>query len=73
MATYAAKQKVLSRLGQSDLHSELLYPDLHGGVPSSPAGEWQAVEKKLIGFSLGIGLFLLSALVIFNHVFPPTP
>jgi hypothetical protein len=73
MATYAAKQKVLSRLAQSDLRSELLYPDLHGGVPNSAGGEWQTVERKLIGFSLGIGAFLLTALVIVNHVFPPTP
>jgi hypothetical protein len=28
------------------------------------------VEKKLIGWSLGIGLVLLAILVIVNHVFP---
>jgi hypothetical protein len=73
MATYAAKQKVLSRLAQSDLCSEMLYPDLHGGLANSDSGEWQAVEKKLIGFSLGIGALLLTALVIVNHVFPAMP
>ena len=73
MATFAAKQKALSHLAQSDLRSELLYPDLHGAVPSSGSGQWQTIEKKLIAFSLGIGAFLLTALVIVNHVFPPTP
>jgi hypothetical protein len=28
------------------------------------------VEKKLIGFSLGIGLALLVVLVAINHLFP---
>ena len=28
------------------------------------------VEKKLIGFSLGIGLALLIVLVAINHLFP---
>jgi hypothetical protein len=73
MATYAAKQKVLSRLAQSDLRSEILYPDLHGGLANSESGAWQTVETKLIGFSLGIGALLLTALVIVNHVFPQLP
>ena len=32
--------------------------------------ELQPAEKKLIGFSFGIGLFLLAALLVVNHVFP---
>lgn len=72
MTTYDANDRLLPRLvqsdlRQSDLRSELLYPDLHGGTP---IGQWQPVEKKLIGFSLGIGLLLLALLVIINHVFP---
>ena len=62
MATYAAKESLLTQQAQSDMRSELLYPDLHGS-------QWQPAEKKLIGFSLGIGLALLAALVIVNHVF----
>ena len=65
MATYAAKELLLTQQPQSDLRSEFLYPDLHGALP----GELQPAEKKLIGFSFGIGLFLLAALVIVNHVF----
>ena len=28
------------------------------------------IEKKLIGFSLGIGLLLLAVLVLVNHLIP---
>ena len=66
MATYAAKELLLTQQPQSDLRSEFLYPDLHGALP----GDLQPAEKKLIGFSFGIGLFLLAALVIVNHVLP---
>jgi hypothetical protein len=67
MTAYDARDKLLPHLVQSDLRSDLLYPDLHGGAP---IGQWQPVEKKLIGFSFGIGLLLLAVLVIINHVFP---
>jgi hypothetical protein len=30
------------------------------------------IEKKLIGWSLGIGLVLLIALAVFNHFVPAT-
>jgi hypothetical protein len=70
MATYAAKESVLTQQAQSDLRSELLYPDLHGVLPEMGRGQLQPAEKKLIGFSLGIGLVLLTALVIANHVLP---
>jgi hypothetical protein len=69
MATYAAKELLLTQQAQSDLRSELLYPDLHSSVPEIGGGQLQPAEKKLIGFSFGIGLALLAALVIVNHVF----
>jgi hypothetical protein len=69
MATYAAKESLLTQQAQSDLRSELLYPDLHGAVSNTGPGQLQPAEKKLIGFSFGIGLALLAALVIVNHVF----
>jgi hypothetical protein len=69
MATYAAKKLLLTQQAQSDLRSELLYPDLHGTSPDIGRSQLQPAEKKLIGFSFGIGLFLLAALVIVNHVF----
>ena len=69
MATYAAKESLLTQQAQSDLRSELLYPDLHGAVSDPSRGQLQPAEKKLIGFSFGIGLLLLAALVIVNHVF----
>ena len=70
MATYAAKESLFTQQAQSDLRSELLYPDLHGSLPDMGGAEWRPAEKKLISFSLGIGLFLLTALVIANHVLP---
>jgi hypothetical protein len=30
------------------------------------------IEKKLIGWSLGIGIVLLAALALFNHLAPAT-
>ena len=69
MATYAAKKSALTQQAPSDLRSELVYPDLHGTVPDMGRDELQPAEKKLIGFSFGIGLFLLAALLIANHVF----
>ena len=73
MATYAAKESLLTQQAQSDLRSELLYPDLHGTLPDigqgAINGQLQPAEKKLIGFSFGIGLVLLAALLIVNHVF----
>ncbi len=71
MTAYDAREKFLPHLMRSELRSDLLYPDLHGGFPVS--GPMQPVEKKLIGFSLGIGLFLLSMLILINHFFPATP
>jgi hypothetical protein len=68
MTTYDAREKVLPPFAQSDLRSELLYPDLHGGL--AVVSQLQPVEKKLIGFSFGIGLLLLAALVVINHFFP---
>lgn len=68
MASYAAKELLFTQQAQSDLRSELLYPDLHGAVPDVSSRQLQPAEKKLIGFSFGIGLFLLAALVIVNHV-----
>jgi hypothetical protein len=76
MASYAAKELLLTQQAPSDLRSELLYPDLHGALPNmglhvgrGGKDELQPAEKKLIGFSFGIGLVLLAALVIVNHLF----
>ena len=36
----------------------------------APGGPLSAVEKKLVGWSLGTGLALLFALVLINHYAP---
>jgi hypothetical protein len=46
---------------QSDLREELR---------NAAAEPFLPIEKKLIGWSLGIGLFLLLALGLINHFFP---
>jgi len=48
-------------MSQSDLHAELRGDH---GEPLLP------IEKKLIGWSLTIGLVLLVALALFNHFVP---
>jgi hypothetical protein len=55
-----------------DLHSELQQDlrDDPGHARGADKAALLPVEKRLIGFSLGIGLFLLAALVIVNHFFP---
>ncbi len=49
----------------SDLHAALR--DERRDAPREPM---RAIETKLIGFSLGIGLVLLAVLAVLNHFFP---
>jgi hypothetical protein len=49
---------------QSDLRHELETASIEPLLP---------VEKKLILFSLGLGLFLLVVLAAINHLFPVAP
>ena len=46
---------------ESDLHTELRDAEVEPLLP---------IEKKLIGWSLGIGLTLLVVLAIVNHFLP---
>ena len=48
-------------MSQNDLREELEHPSLEPLLP---------VEKKLIGWSLGIGLVLLAILIAVNYFFP---
>jgi hypothetical protein len=50
-------------MSQSDIREELR------GDHSEPL---LPIEKKLIGWSLGIGLVLLAGLAVFNHFVPTT-
>jgi hypothetical protein len=53
----------------SELHADFRVA-LHDELPAAPSEPMRSIEKKLIGFSLGIGLFLLAVLAIINHFFP---
>jgi len=45
-------------------------PDLGKELSKIEAEPLLPIEKKLIGWSLGIGIVLLVVLVIINHFFP---
>lgn len=46
--------------------------DLGDELEKTPAEPLLPIEKKLIGWSLGIGLVLLAALVALNYLYPIT-
>ena len=48
-------------------------PDLRDEVSKIEAEPLLPIEKKLIGWSLGIGVTLLTILAIVNHFFPAAP
>ena len=46
-------------------------PDLRNEL-NAPVEPLLPIEKKLIGWSLGVGVTLLVVLAIVNHLFPAT-
>ena len=48
-------------MSQSDLKNEIQAPEVEPLLP---------IEKKLIGWSLGLGLVLLAVLMAVNHFVP---
>ena len=44
--------------------------DLRDELENTPVEPLLPIEKKLIGWSLGIGLTLLAILIAVNHFFP---
>ena len=47
-------------------------PEIRSELDGSQAEPLLPIEKKLIGWSLGIGLVLLAILVLINELFPLT-
>jgi hypothetical protein len=47
-------------------------PDIKSEIEAAPYEPLLPIEKKLIGWSLGLGIFLLAVLVVFNHYAPVT-
>jgi hypothetical protein len=47
--------------------------DLRDELRNGPVEPLLPIEKKLIGWSLTIGLVLLVVLVVINHFFPVSP
>ena len=50
----------------------MLQPDIRKELLNAPVEPLLPIEKKLIGWSLGIGLVLLAILVLVNHFAPVT-
>jgi hypothetical protein len=53
----------------SELHSDLRVA-LRDERRAAPGEPMRSLERKLIGFSFGIGLSLLAVLAVINHFFP---
>jgi hypothetical protein len=47
-------------------------PNIHEELSKAQAEPLLPIEKKLIGWSLGIGVVLLIVLAFVNHYFPVT-
>ncbi len=45
-------------------------PDLKNELATAPVEPLLPIEKKLIGWSLGLGIVLLIILIAFNHFVP---
>jgi hypothetical protein len=45
-------------------------PDLKNEINAAPVEPLLPIEKKLIGWSLGLGIVLLVVLIAINHFFP---
>jgi hypothetical protein len=50
--------------------SPYTHSELRDELRTAPAEPLLPIEKKLIGWSLGIGLVLLAVLAAVNHFFP---
>jgi hypothetical protein len=57
------QELIMSQYTQSDLREELR---------TAPVEPLLPIEKKLIGWSLGLGIALLAILAAINHFFPVT-
>jgi hypothetical protein len=60
---YDYQELIMSQYSQSDLREELR---------TAPVEPLLPIEKKLIAWSLSLGLVLLAVLAAINHFFPAT-
>jgi hypothetical protein len=64
---YDYQELIMTQYAQSDLRG-----DLREELRSAPVEPLLPVEKKLIAWSLSLGLTLLVVLAAINHFFPVT-
>ena len=48
----------------------MIHSEFHEELSRAPVEPLLPIEKKLIGWSLGLGVVLLVALALFNQLFP---
>jgi hypothetical protein len=68
---YDYQELIMSQYAQSDLHGDLR-GDLREELRTATVEPLLPVEKKLIAWSLSLGLTLLVVLAAINHFFPVT-
>jgi hypothetical protein len=67
----AVLQRFQAAFGQLNERKNLMpQPDLRNEINAAAVEPLLPVEKKLIGFSLGLGIALLLVLLAVNHFFP---
>jgi hypothetical protein len=68
MAVLQRLQAAIGQLIQKE--NPMPQPDLRNEINAAAVEPLLPVEKKLIGFSLGLGIALLVVLLAVNHFFP---
>jgi hypothetical protein len=68
----AARQLKIAGPQESIMTHSDIRSDLRDELRNAPVEPLLPIEKKLIGWSLTIGLVLLVGLAIINHFFPAT-
>jgi hypothetical protein len=63
----------VAAIPNSSRKNAMTQPDLQRELQDAACEPLLPIEKKLIGWSLGIGIVLLAVLIIVNHYLPVTP
>jgi hypothetical protein len=60
------------RMSSFERTNAMTQPDIKSELEKAPYEPLLPIEKKLIGWSLGVGIVLLAALIVANHYLPVT-
>jgi hypothetical protein len=70
MAVLQRLQAAAGELDRSKGKSRMSQPDLESEISAAVVEPLLPIEKKLIGWSLGLGIGLLIVLIVLNQLFP---